>query len=177
MENLNVYVADGRWGLAHSPHRYDVISVDAYRPPYIPWHMTTQEFFQIVHDHLTDDGVMVINVGRSPEDRRLINTLAAPSAPYSPQFMPSIFPTLSIPLLYATVQPTDADNLHDNILYLHDQGSASPLSMYVLGVTASNLQPEPDQDQVFTDDHAPIEWITNTMVLRFLLSGDVETIQ
>jgi spermidine synthase len=77
MENLNVYVEDGRWGLAHSPHQYDVISIDAYRPPYIPWHMTTQEFFQIVHERLSDDGVMVINVGRSPDDRRLIDTLAA----------------------------------------------------------------------------------------------------
>jgi spermidine synthase len=176
-ENLNVYVADGRWGLAHSPHRYDVISVDAYRPPYIPWHMTTQEFFQIVHDHLTDDGVMVINVGRSPEDRRLINTLASTIRTVFPTIYAVDIPDTFNTMLYATVQPTEADNLRDNILYLHDQGSASPLLMYILGVTASNLQPEPDQDQVFTDDHAPIEWITNTMVLRFLLSGDVETIQ
>jgi spermidine synthase len=170
-------VADGRWGLAHSPHRYDVISVDAYRPPYIPWHMTTQEFFQIVHDHLKDDGVMVINVGRSPEDRRLINTLASTIRTVFPTIYAVDIPDTFNTMLYATVQPTEADNLRDNILYLHDQGSASPLLMYVLGVTASNLQPEPDQDQVFTDDHAPIEWITNTMVLRFLLSGDVETIQ
>ena len=70
--NLNVIVEDGRVGLEKSPHRYQVISVDAYRPPYIPPHMTTHEFFQIAHDHLTSDGVLVINVGRGPEDRRLV---------------------------------------------------------------------------------------------------------
>ena len=41
MPNLTVYVEDGRWGLEHSPHKYDLIAVDAYRPPYIPPHMTT----------------------------------------------------------------------------------------------------------------------------------------
>ena len=46
--NLNVIVQDGRWGLEHSQNRYQIISVDAYRPPYIPWHLTTREFFQIV---------------------------------------------------------------------------------------------------------------------------------
>jgi hypothetical protein len=29
---------------------------------------------------------------------------------------------------------------------------------------------------VFTDDRAPIEWITNNMVLNFVLSGDVEAL-
>jgi len=34
--NLNVIVQDGRVGLADSNQKYDVISIDAYRPPYIP---------------------------------------------------------------------------------------------------------------------------------------------
>ena len=38
LPNLNVIVQDGRWGLANSPEKYDLICVDAYRPPYIPWH-------------------------------------------------------------------------------------------------------------------------------------------
>ena len=31
---------------------YDLIILDAYRPPYIPWHLTTREFFQEVRDRL-----------------------------------------------------------------------------------------------------------------------------
>jgi len=177
MDNLNVYVEDGRWGLAHSPHQYNVISIDAYRPPYIPWHMTTQEFFQIVHDRLTEDGVMVINVGRSRDDRRLINTLAST--------IRTVFPTIHVvdipgtfnTMIYATVQPTQADNISNNLVELYHAGKTHPLLLYAIQVAASNLQPEPGIDQVFTDDHAPVEWITNTMVLRFLLSGDVETIE
>ena len=45
MPNLNVHIGDGRLNLEQSPYKYDIIAVDAYRPPYIPPHMTTQEFF------------------------------------------------------------------------------------------------------------------------------------
>jgi hypothetical protein len=75
--NLNAIAKDGRVGLANSTRKYSLIAVDAYRPPYIPWHLTTREFFQIVRDHLTEDGVMAINVGRSPIDRRLIDQLVS----------------------------------------------------------------------------------------------------
>ena len=45
LPNLNVHIGDGRWNLEQSPYKYDIIAVDAYRPPYIPPHMTTQEFY------------------------------------------------------------------------------------------------------------------------------------
>ena len=52
MPNLNIHIGDGRLGLEQSPYKYDIIAVDAYRPPYIPAHMTTQEFFQIIQNKL-----------------------------------------------------------------------------------------------------------------------------
>ena len=65
--NLNAIAQDGRWGLTKSPYRYTFIGIDAFRPPYIPWHLTTQEYFQSVRDHLIESGSLVINVGRAPE--------------------------------------------------------------------------------------------------------------
>ncbi len=75
LPNLNIIVQDGRWGLESSREKYDLICVDAYRPPYIPPHLTTKEFFQIAADHLAPEGTLVINVGRAPGDRRLIDGL------------------------------------------------------------------------------------------------------
>ncbi len=73
MPNLNVIVEDGRFALNQLDEKYTMIGMDAYRVPYVPWHMTTVEFFEEVRDHLTDDGVLTINVGRtehgSPPDR------------------------------------------------------------------------------------------------------------
>jgi spermidine synthase len=176
--NLDVHVQDGRWGLEHSPERYQVISVDAYRPPYIPAHMTTQEFFQIVYDHLTPDGVMVINIGRGPNDRRLINALASTIATVFPSIHVMDIPDTFNSILYASAQPTDANDLLRNYAYLSGRSDVHPMLMAVLQRTIVNLQPAPDlNEQVFTDDLAPVEWITNNMVLSFLFSGDMETLQ
>ncbi len=70
LPNLIIHIGDGRWNLEVSPQAYDIIAVDAYRPPYVPPHMTTQEFYRICADHLTDQGAMAINVGSVPGDRR-----------------------------------------------------------------------------------------------------------
>jgi len=44
-------------------------------------------------------------------------------------------------------------------------------------VTFANLKTGYDTTQVFTDDHAPIEWIVNNMVIRFILEGGTEYLQ
>ena len=53
---------DGRLFLANSKERYDIILIDAYRGPFVPFHLLTKEFYQIVKDHLADGGVIAQNV-------------------------------------------------------------------------------------------------------------------
>lgn len=177
-EHLNVIIQDGRWALENSPHQYDIISVDAYRPPYIPWHMTTVEFFQVAYDHLDEDGVMVINVGRGPSDRRLVNTLAAT--------IQTVFPTLYISdlagsfnsLIFATKQPTSIENFRANFVQLLHEENTPPLLREVMAATYEGLQPNPTSPSlVFTDDRAPVEHVTNSIILSFLLSGESEFLE
>lgn len=174
--NLNVIVQDGRWGLEHSPRRYQVISVDAYRPPYIPFHLTTQEFFQIVYDHLTEDGVMVINVGRGVDDRRLINALATTILTVFPSLHVMDVPNSFNSILYATRQPSNAANLADNYISLQGRSDIHPLLIESMQIAMAGLQPPPEQNRVFTDDLAPIEWITNNMILSFLFTEEMESL-
>lgn len=175
--NLNVIVQDGRVGLEKSPYRYQVISVDAYRPPYIPTHMTTQEFFQSARDHLTADGVLVINVGRGPNDRRLVDSFTATLKTVFPSVYVMDIPDTFNSIIYATAQPTQLQNLADNLAYLNGKSGTHPLLLESIQTALGNMQPTPTQGQVFTDDLAPIEWITNSMVVNFFLSGDVEKLQ
>jgi predicted membrane-bound spermidine synthase len=174
--NLKAMAVDGRWGLEHSPSQYSLIGIDAYRPPYIPFHLTTQEFFQIVRAHLTEDGVVAINVGRSPNDRRLIDGLAATLYTVFPSVYVMDLPESFNSIIYATVQPTDISNLTANYAQLVEQENVHPLLLEVLKKAIVNQQPVPQGGVVFTDDKAPIEWITNNMVLSFVLSGEVETL-
>lgn len=168
--NLNAIVADGRWGLAHSQYRYGVIGVDAYRPPYIPWQLTTKEFFEEVHDHLLSDGVLVINVGRTPDDRRLVDAMVGTIG--------TVFPTVHVvdvpgtfnSMVYATVRPTRPENLLENFLALEENGAPRVLTDLLLQ-TMANIQPTPQSDVVFTDDRAPVEQLVNSIVIRFILGG------
>jgi spermidine synthase len=60
--NFRVEAQDGRLFLSQSKDKYDVIMIDAYRGPFVPFHLLTREFYQIVRDHLTEGGVVVQNV-------------------------------------------------------------------------------------------------------------------
>lgn len=175
--NLNAIAQDGRWGLEHSTRRYDLIALDAYRPPYIPWHLTTREFFQIVHDRLTEDGAMGINVGRAPGDRRLIDALVTTIRTVFPSVYVIDIPGTFNSIVYATVQPTQVENLYANIVALETGGQAHPMLMDSLRTAGAYQQPLPADTLVFTDDRAPIELITNEMVLNFVLFGDVESLR
>lgn len=177
MPNLNIYTGDGRLGLEQSPHKYDIIAVDAYRPPYIPAHMTTQEFFQIAASHLTEDGVLVINSASVPGDRRLINGLATTIG----TIFPSIY-TVDIPgslntMIIGTKQKTQSENFAVNLMELSQDPDVHPLLIATMQTTFSHLKSGYETTTVFTDDHAPIEWIVNEMVIRFILGGGTQYLQ
>lgn len=177
LPNLNAVAQDGRWGLEHSPSRYAVIGIDAYRPPYIPWHLTTQEFFQIVRAHLTADGLMAINVGRAPNDRRLVEGLVGTISTVFPYIHVMDVPASFNTMIYASLQPTSYENLYANLVHLYDRPDVHPLLIEALKYAFAYQQPTPVSSTVFTDDLAPIEWITNNMVLNFVLFGDMEELQ
>jgi len=177
MPNLNIIIGDGRLNLDRSEYKYDIIAVDAYRPPYIPPHMTTQEFFEIVASHLTDSGVLTINSASVPGDLRLINGLATTMA----TVFPSIY-TVDIPgslntMIFATKQKTQSENFAMNLVTLSNDPSVDPLLIHTMQVTFAGLKTGYEPTQVFTDDHAPIEWIVNDMVVRFIIGGGTEYLQ
>jgi spermidine synthase len=61
-QRLRVVNQDGRVFLRQSPGRYDVVMLDAYRGPFVPFHLTTKEFYQLVKSKLNPGGVVVQNV-------------------------------------------------------------------------------------------------------------------
>jgi spermidine synthase len=55
-------IADGRQYLKRTQRRYDQIWIDAFNTDYIPVHMTTREFLQLVKSRLTKNGIVLQNV-------------------------------------------------------------------------------------------------------------------
>src|ERR671923_35634 len=70
-------LADRDPTLAGSSRRYDLIVVDAYRQPYIPFYLATREFFALARRHLTPRGMIVINVGHPERSDGLEKVLSA----------------------------------------------------------------------------------------------------
>lgn len=165
--NINVIVGDGRYELNRLPGRYDIITIDAYKVPYIPWHLTTQEFFSEVKAHLSDEGVVAMNVGRAPADRRLVEAMTATLLTVFPTVQAIDIPGSLNTILVATVQPTSPANLTANLQEL--PAGTSPLLQQALQTAAANLVPAVPSAIVFTDERAPVETIIDSLVLRFLL--------
>jgi spermidine synthase len=173
MPNLNAIAEDGRVGLEHSQNKYTIIAVDAYRPPYIPPHLTTQEFFEMARDHLTTDGVLVVNVGRSPTDRKLVDQIASTIQTVFPSVFMVDVPESFNTMIYATNQPTQFENLGVNLDKLKIEAGSSDLLIDSIQVALDHVQPTPPINEVYTDDWSPIEWVTNNMVLNYVLFGDL----
>jgi len=174
LPNLTIHIGDGRWNLEESPYRYDIIAVDAYRPPYIPPHMTTREFYQICADHLTERGALAINVGSAPGDRRLIDGLATTMGTVFPSIHVMDIPGTLNTMIFATMQPTSGADFAGNLVRFATRPGVHPLLLSTMATTFANLQPGYAKTQVFTDDRAPIEWIVDDMVIRFALSGNLD---
>jgi hypothetical protein len=103
----------------------------------------------------------------------LATTIAAEFPSVHAVDVPGTFNTI----IYATVQPTTAANLSANLAALGAVAPGDPhaagqgLLRRVLANAAQNLQPLPAGGTVFTDDRAPVEQITNAIVVDFLLNG------
>lgn len=173
--NLNVIVQDGRYALNQLDGQYDVIGMDAYRPPYIPWHLTTVEFFAEARAKLTPDGVVVINVGRTSTDRRLVDALAATLLQVFPSVHAMDVPFSFNTILVATNQPTTADNLRANFETL--PADAHPVLREALAYAQDSLVPVQPSETIFTDDRAPVETIVDSLVLNFLLGGGADELR
>ena len=167
--NFNVYVQDGRYFLRDSKRTYDVIAVDAYRPPYIPFHLTTKEFFTNIKDHLNDNGVLAINAGHTASDFGLVDSLASTMKAVFPNVYILDVPTrgsvIGNSLVIGTKQATRIENFNSNL------GAMSDTVLKGIGASAQNVREVKSSFVVWTDDHAPVEEVVHRILINFILTG------
>ena len=61
-ERLQIINQDGRQYLSNTIDNYDIIILDAYDKSYVPFHLMTKEFHEIINEHLSDNGVFIANI-------------------------------------------------------------------------------------------------------------------
>ena len=159
---LHIHVADARPWLARSQSVYDLVHVDLYQGgPYIPFYLVTREFFQAVREHMSPDGLLMMNLfDASRRQELLISTVAT---------LRQVFPSvLVLPvdngnfMLLAFPQETTAASIHERLENFQGDPAAKRLARRA--ETLINDLKVPAGTSVFTDDHAPVEEITRRML-------------
>jgi spermidine synthase len=161
---LAVHTADARPFLRSTDARYDLVVVDAYRQPYVPFYLATREFFRLVRDHLTPGGIVVLNVAAVPDDKRLVSAIGGTLATEFPQVL--AWPALRFnSFLLGFTKPLSSAE-RDRRLEGGPQALA-PLRE-LLAREARHVEPS---KHPWTDDRAPVEWLTDRMIVEYAAEG------
>ena len=164
--NLTTHAEDGRTFLQRTAQNYDVIAVDAYRQPYIPFHLVTQEFFLAARDRLNNNGVLALNAGRTLTDFRLVDVLS--------ETMRSVFPyvyVIDLPsgfsnsLIYGTFKPIADIDIRSQAL------ATSESALAEIAKREWDLREVSSANTVYTDDLAPVERLIDDIIVREALGG------
>ncbi len=158
-------VADARYWLDTVAAHYDVVVLDAYRQPYIPFHLTTREFFQQVKAHLNPGGVIAVNVGRTATDYRLVDALASTMAAVFPSVLLLDDPNYTNTVVYASTETVTVDDVVHNLRLV-----SAPLAVDAAAsaLDEGKLRLSPYHGQVYTDDLAPIEQLIDEIIFGYL---------
>jgi spermidine synthase len=158
--NLEAFHEDARPWLEDSEGGYDVIMVDAYRQPYIPFYLASREFFELARDRLAPGGVVIVNAGHPEGNDDLEKVLGATMA--------DVFPTVirdpiedTNTLLLASEGRADGQRLADAVPTL-------PEDLRVLAARESvRIEPRLPGGEVYTDDRAPVEWLIDRSIIGY----------
>ena len=160
---LTVHDADARPFLRRTDERYDLIIVDAYHQPYVPFYLATREFFRLARERLEPGGILALNVASVPGDESLLDGI---SGTLTHEFEAvAVWPALrfnKILLAFEEPKPIFGDLVYD--------GPRELRSLRELLVRQLRFVRE-EAKRPWTDDRAPVEWVTDRMIVEYAARG------
>jgi spermidine synthase len=161
---MRLITADGRPFLERSHRRYDLIVVDAYRQPYVPFYLATAEFFRLAREHLRPGGAIALNVATTPHDHRLSRAIGT-----------------TLLTAFPEVWRWRALRFNDVLLALDEPVTRAQLERrarrapgkvaLLLPLLRTTLSPVSPHGLPLTDDRAPVEWLTDRMIVNEVEHG------
>ncbi len=160
---VHVATADGRTFLEQHTTRYDAIFLDAFRQPYIPFYLTTQEFWSLAISRLHPGGIVMANVGRVPGDDRLPNAIGGTMATRFASVYSWPVGEFNV-IVAGFTRPVTRDQLIGRL-------DSLPPALAPARDLALRLRPVAPSDDPLTDDRAPVEWMTDQMIVQYAAAG------
>jgi len=167
-EDVKVTTYDGRAYLNAIDNKYDVIMVDAYQDITIPFQMSSIEFFELVKNHLKDDGVMVVNMNMRGTKEGNINQYLSDtiSQVFSEVYTADVKGSTNREL-FASNNPDMLKTFTSN---LEEETNDELISM--MSQVSSGLVEYEAGDYLMTDDKAPVE-VLGMKVIDELIKDEV----
>ena len=163
-DKTRIYHEDARTYLIKNQEKYDVIYVDIFAgSAYVPFHVTTIEFFELVKGALNENGVMAINLHPYPPGAELkeyiLNTVVTvfPYSFLSQHLLYSFKSATNLPILRASL------NRRKIPLILKPMASRTLQKMLKVKLTSA--------EKIFTDDYAPVESMTYALLRELRIFG------
>lgn len=166
--DVKVTTYDGRAYLNAIEGTYDVIMVDAYQDITIPFQMSSVEFFTMVKEHLTKDGVMVVNMNMRGSGEGNINQ-------YLSDTIASVFSCVyTVDVTGSTNRELFASDNPD-MLTLFEENTAAADDEEVGALMArigEKLTAYEGGGYIMTDDQAPVE-LLGMQVIDSLIQEEI----
>lgn len=158
---LRIFNEDARIFLASNNDKYDVIILDAYSKNYVPFHLMTLEYFELLKNRLASDGVIVSN---------LIGTMYGNTS----NLVRSVYKTMDqvFPTVYAFKTKGSDSVSVQNIIFVATRSNSAGFDIaieqnpnfmyrdkYLENYVGSNIKT--DDVYVLTDQFAPVEHLIN----------------
>lgn len=159
-DSVTVTTYDGRAYLQAVDKKYDVIMVDAYQDITIPFQMSSVEFFTMVREHLTEDGVMVVNMNMYSEEEGNINDyLSDTIAGVFSQVYTVKVKGATNKELFATQNEAALEEFKKEIPSID-----SPELMAMMETVDAGLVEYEKGNYILTDDKAPVELLGMSVI-------------
>jgi spermidine synthase len=159
-QRMTAFTEDARPWLESAAGGYDAILVDAYRQPYIPFYLTTAEFFALAAERLAPGGVVIVNVGHPEGSEKLEQVLGATMATAFPRVLRDPIADVNTLLVGGGPEVSAAR--------LEALAPSLPRDLRRLALESSaRLAPRIPGGEVYTDDHAPVEWLIDDSLLEY----------
>lgn len=168
---LHNFVEDGRRFLHDSNKRYNLIFSDVYYSFFsVPSHFTTQEFFAIVKEKLSEDGVFIASM-IGDLSRQQPSLIMSEIKTFQTVFPNSYFFAVTSPertdlqnIIFVGYNSDREINVSSPLLVQHPDPIIRSLQNKIIDVERFDLSPYP----ILTDNFSPVEYLTAQVLQKNL---------
>jgi spermidine synthase len=174
--NLRIFTQDGREFLANHQGKYDLVILDAFSKSYVPFHLMTMEFYEILYNKLNPGGVIMSNhIGSQNSNQDTSNLYRS-----NIKTMLDVFPTVYVfptdyskslqNIILATIKSenngqnsSSSNRLEKEELVQMQENSSLIEDVNYADYLLDSSKVKTDDVPLLTDQYAPVESLLNPL--------------